>query len=172
MRDSRPQSIEKLFDETQSSGTLQQIQQRAVALNKLNKAVRALLPSQLHPWLRVANYRQGILVLEVANASWMMRLRYEQPALLSALRAQIIPSLAAIDISINPSLAAKTAPTSQHSAPAAASKENNMGCQLSAESAAALRNVAARSPEKLKEKLERLASLAGESGTSKTSRDK
>lgn len=172
MRDSRPQSIEKLFDETQSSGSLQQIQQRAMALNKLNKAVRALLPSQLHPWVRVANYRQGILVLEVANASWMMRLRYEQPALLSALRAQIIPSLTAIDISINPSLAGKAARVEQENRTPGSSGQKNMGCQLSSDSAAALRSVAERSPEKLKKILERLASLAGESGASKTSRDK
>ncbi|SFN17630.1 hypothetical protein SAMN05216516_10398 [Izhakiella capsodis] len=172
MRNSRPQSIEKLFDETQNSGCLQQIQQRAVALNKLNKTVRALLPSQMHPWVRVANYRQGILVLEVANASWMMRLRYEQPELLSALRAQIIPSLTAIDISINPSLAGKTASTAQEHAYPVSSGQKNMGCQLSSDSAAALLSVAERSPEKLRGVLERLASLAGERGTSKTSRNK
>lgn len=109
MRDSRPQLLDVLFDDASagSKGTLQNVQQRAVALLKLNRAVKGLLPAPLHPWCRVANFRQGILVLETANASWMMRLRYEQPALLSALRAQILPSLSSIDIRINPALMAK-----------------------------------------------------------------
>ena len=109
MRDSRPQLLDVLFDDASagSKGPLHNVQQRAVALLKLNRAVKGLLPAPLHPWCRVANFRQGILVLETANASWMMRLRYEQPALLSALRAQILPSLSSIDIRINPALMAK-----------------------------------------------------------------
>ena len=111
MRDSRPQLLDVLFDDASagSKGPLHNVQQRAVALLKLNRAVKGLLPAPLHPRCRVANFRQGILVLETANASWMMRLRYEQPALLSALRAQILPSLSSIDIRINPALMAKAA---------------------------------------------------------------
>jgi len=166
MRDSRPQSIENLFEATEGQGMLQSIQQRAIALNKLNRAVQGILPAQLHPWCRVANFRQGILVLETANASWMMRLRYEQSNLLSALRAQILPSLTAIDIRINPSLAAKGQENSKPSAP----ESQSAGRQLSEHSAEILRSVASRSPEKLKRTIERLASLAGES-TSSTSRN-
>ena len=108
MRDSRPQLLDVLFDDASagSKGTLQNVQQRAVALLKLNRAVKACCPLPCIPGA-VANFRQGILVLETANASWMMRLRYEQPALLSALRAQILPSLSSIDIRINPALMAK-----------------------------------------------------------------
>jgi len=102
MRDSRPQSIESFFDMAQDQSVLQNVQQRAIALNKLNRAVQGIIPVQLHPWCRVANFRQGILVIETANASWLMRLRYEQSSLLSALRAQILPSLTSIDIRINP----------------------------------------------------------------------
>lgn len=109
MRESRPQLLDVLFDDAiaAENGPLHNVQQRATALLKLNRAVKGLLPSQLQPWCRVANYRQSVLVLETANASWLMRLRYEQPALLSALRAQILPSLSSIDIRINPSLMAK-----------------------------------------------------------------
>lgn len=79
MRDSRPQLLDVLFSESSSAdkGPLHNVQQRAAALLKLNRAVKGLLPAQLHPWCRVANFRQGVLVLETANASWMMRLRYE-----------------------------------------------------------------------------------------------
>jgi hypothetical protein len=170
MRDSRPQLLDVLFDDASAGGKspLQSVQQRATALLKLNRAVKGLLPVQLHPWCRVANYRQGILVLETANASWMMRLRYEQSNLLSALRAQILPSLSAIDIRINPSLMAKAEASAQKSQN---EETREVYRQLSPQSADALRGVADRSPEKLKKALERLAALAGES-TSATSRDK
>lgn len=171
MRDSRPHSIENLFEVTDAKSMLQSIQQRAIALNKLNRAVQGILPAQMHPWCRVANFRQGILVLETANASWMMRLRYEQSSLLSALRAQILPSLTAIDITINPSLAAKGQESVQKSGGRPEAEENSPGRQLSEQSAEILRSVASRGSEKLKKTIERLASLAGES-TSSTSRNK
>ncbi|MFB6422177.1 MAG: DUF721 domain-containing protein [Candidatus Malihini olakiniferum] len=108
MRDSRPQSLGFLFDSVSSEniGPLKDIQDRVFALLKLNRAIKCLLPSQLRPWCRIANYRQGHLILETANASCLMRLRYEQPTLLSTLRTQILPSLTSIDIRINPALAA------------------------------------------------------------------
>lgn len=173
MRDSRPQSLDTLFNDN-SAGALRNVQQRAVALLKLNRAVKALLPAPLQPWCRVANFRQGILILETGNASWMMRLRYEQSSLLSALRAEILPSLAAIDIRINPSLMAEMAIKT-------AKEEINQEVmadpahparKLSAESAAQLESLAERSPEKLKAKLKRLAALAGERDTNETSRNK
>ncbi len=169
MRDSRPQSIEIFFDQAQQQSVLQQVQQRAIALNQLNRAVQGIIPAQLHPWCRVANFRQGILVIETANASWLMRLRYEQSSLLSALRSQILPSLTAIDIRINPSLAAKGQKSVQESSTQPTTVEKPLLRQLSADSAEILRGVAERSPKKLKETLERLAARAGES-TRSTSR--
>lgn len=171
MRDSRPQSLENLFDEAGQESMLQNVQQRAVALLRLNRAVKGILPAPLHPWCRVANFRQGILVLETANASWLMRLRYEQATLLSALRAQILPSLTSIDIRINPSLAVKGQDSVQENTTQTATEKYEVNRQLSKESAEALREVAKRSPEKLRATIERLASLAGE-GTSKTSRNR
>ncbi|CAI1050077.1 DUF721 domain-containing protein [Serratia grimesii] len=174
MRDSRPQLLDSLFDDAsaEDKGPLHNVQQRAVALLKLNRAVKGLLPVQLHPWCRVANFRQGILVLETANASWMMRLRYEQPALLSALRTQILPSLSSIDIRINPALMAKGSNLVQNTAKTAGNTQPSAPMRhLSQESAEELRGLASRSPEKLRKILERLASLAGESANA-TSRDK
>ncbi|HEI8866863.1 TPA: DUF721 domain-containing protein [Serratia odorifera] len=174
MRDSRPQLLDVLFDEASAAdkGPLHNVQQRAVALLKLNRAVKGLLPAPLHPWCRVANFRQGILVLETANASWMMRLRYEQPNLLSALRAQILPSLSSIDIRINPALMAKSSNLQQQADKKPANSQTDTPMRtLSAESAEQLRGLASRSPEKLRKTLERLASMAGE-GANATSRDK
>ncbi|VXD07826.1 conserved hypothetical protein [Enterobacterales bacterium 8AC] len=174
MRDSRPQLLDVLFDDalTTEKGPLHNVQQRALALLKLNRAVRGLLPAQLHPWCRVANFRQGVLVLETANASWMMRLRYEQPSLLSALRAQILPSLSSIDIRINPALMAKGSSQVQDVVKTTENAQSTAPLRhLSQESADELRGLAARSPEKLRKILERLSSLAGERANA-TSRDK
>lgn len=158
MRDGRPQSIENLFEITEGKGMLQSIQQRAIILNKLNRAVQGIIPVSLRPWCRVANFRQGILVLEAANASWMMRLRYEQSSLLSALRTQILPSLTSIDIRINPSLAVKV-PENIHERSKQGVKQSSRR-QLSGQSAEMLRSIAEKSPERLKIIIERLASLA------------
>jgi hypothetical protein len=174
MRDSRPQLLDILFDDASSTeqSPLRIVQQRAAALLKLNRAVKGLLPAPMQPWCRVGNYRQGVLVLEIANASWMMRLRYEQPALLSALRAQILPSLSSIDIRINPSLMAKMENASQIAIKNKAIASESMPVRhLSAQSAEELRGLASRSPEKLRKALERLAELAGE-GAKTTSRNK
>lgn len=90
-----------------SSNTLQTIQRNAKAIIKLNRAVRGLLPAEIKPMCRVANYRNNIMVIEVANASWMTR-QYEKLNLLSALRTSILPSLSSIDIRINPDLMRKS----------------------------------------------------------------
>ncbi|CRY54517.1 MULTISPECIES: DUF721 domain-containing protein [Yersinia] len=166
MRENRPQLLDVLFDDAiaAENGPLHHVQQRATALLKLNRAVKGLLPSQLQPWCRVANYRQSVLVLETANASWLMRLRYEQPALLSALRAQILPSLSSIDIRINPSLMTRGHNMTQDIEKSTKNPENSPPLRhLSLESAKELRGLASRSPEKLRIILERLAALAGES---------
>ncbi|AJJ09928.1 hypothetical protein CH64_3296 [Yersinia rohdei] len=174
MRVNRPQLLDVLFDDAiaAENGPLHNVQQRATALLKLNRAVKGLLPSQLQPWCRVANYRQSVLVLETANASWLMRLRYEQPALLSALRAQILPSLSSIDIRINPSLMAKGHNITQDAVKSSQNPEKSPPLrQLSLESAKELRGLASRSPEKLRTILERLAALAGESANATKSDD-
>lgn len=163
MRDSYPQSLEKIFIELEGSNksTLQLIQQRATILLKLNRAVMALLPVPLRDKCRVANYRNAILIIEVANASWLTRLRYETPSLLSALRQEILPSLSSIDIKINPSLGIKQEKRSLISS--LKEQEPAKRRQLSLESAQSLKYLAEKSPKKLRERLERLAALAGES---------
>ena len=169
MRDSQPVSLESLLDSgTKDNNTLKSIQQRAVVLLKLNRAVLALLPAMLKPHCRVANYRKQLLILEVSNAAQMTRLRFELPALRSALRREILPSLSAIDIKINPSLMKSSATglpggDKSSNSDSRGQKTAEPGRKLSAESANSLKALAQRSPEKLRKKLEKLAALAGES---------
>ncbi|WP_367680222.1 DUF721 domain-containing protein [Candidatus Fukatsuia anoeciicola] len=174
MRQSHPQLLNILFNNTitekysllsylqKDNSQLYSMQQHAVMLLKLNKAVQELLPLKLQPWCRVANYRQNILVLEVANASWMMALRYQQLYLLSTLRKKNLSSLSSIDIKINPKLMVFdykvmkdiTKPAENTKKPVLLNRH------LSMKSATELRKLASRSPEKLRIILERLASLA------------
>lgn len=167
MYDSRLRSIDKLFGDTTDTNRvfLAQIQQRAVILLKLNRAISTLLPEPLRPWCRVANFRQGIIVLETANASWKMRLYYEQTQLLSELRAQILPSLSSIDIRINPDLARNEDLNAQNNDNRQQSRWS-VGKKLrslSKQSAESISHVAACSEGKLKNVLEQLAVLAGDS---------
>jgi len=164
MRDSRPQLLDTFFND---ANLLHNVQQHAVALLKLNRAVNQLLPKQLQPHCRVANYRNGILVLETHSANWLMGLRYEQSNLLSALRTSILPSLASIDIKISPTWQDPTQPTHPIHSP----HVHQVNRQLSLESASHIKTLAAQCPDKLRHKLERLAELAGESANT-TSRKK
>ncbi|MGL4860609.1 MAG: DUF721 domain-containing protein [Enterobacteriaceae bacterium] len=163
MRNSRPQPLESLFSDTRQ---LQQIQRQASVLNKLNRAVRALLPAPLRQGCRVANYRHGVLILEVASGSQQLRLRYAQGELLSALRGEILPSLASIDIRINPQLMLDRIENRQNDPSGSSQQEGNRTKrQLSHDSAERLRAVAEHGSPQLRQRLYHLASLAGESAS-------
>lgn len=153
MRDSSPQQIYMLLASRKDSALFSTIQPRVVALLKLNNAISVLLPAPLRPWCRVANFRNGVLVIETANASWLIRLRYEQKKLLSALRTKILPSLSSINLRINPELAIKG---NSWEAPRHVSEKIPL-CSL--QSAEYIRNVAAGNNIKLQKLLERLAEL-------------
>ena len=165
MRDSHPQALFVVLEESlaKTSNTLQTIQRNAKAILKLNRVVKSLLPAEIKPMCRVANYRNNIMVIEVANASWMTRLNYERTNLLSALRSSILPSLSSIDIRINPDLIRKSKQNSSLNKQSVNQKENRNQRQISTQTAEQLLRLAEKSPKGLKERFERLAALAGES---------
>lgn len=138
-----------------STPLLVTVQQKIIQLRQLNQALQPLLPPPLRRCCRVANYRQGILVIETANASWLLRLRYEQMHLLSALRQHILPALATLEFRINPNFA-----TSGHPAPNRHLK-SPMACKaISADSAQQLYLLAQRASPNLRAVLLKLAALA------------
>ncbi|ATG16618.1 DUF721 domain-containing protein [Providencia alcalifaciens] len=165
MRDSHPQALFDVLEESlaKTSNTLQTIQRNAKAILKLNRVVKSLLPAEIKPMCRVANYRNNIMVIEVANASWMTRLNYERTNLLSALRSSILPSLSSIDIRINPDLIRKSKQNSSLNKQSVNQRENRNQRQISTQTAEQLLRLAEKSPKGLKERFERLAALAGES---------
>ena len=173
MRDSHPQALFDVLEESlaKTSNTLQTIQRNAKAILKLNRVVKSLLPAEIKPMCRVANYRNNIMVIEVANASWMTRLNYERTNLLSALRSSILPSLSSIDIRINPDLIRKSKQNSSLNKQSVNQKENRNQRQISTQTAEQLLRLAEKSPKGLKERFERLAALAGESTNATNRKD-
>lgn len=159
MRASHPQLLASLLDD--NSATLQSIQKKITAILQLDNIIESLLPAPLRPLCRVVNYRRGILVMNIANSSGLLLLRYEQSRLLSALRNGILPSLVTIDIKINPTLIRNDAEKQSVGKSIMLNRPVfRADRHLSLKSAEYLREIAKRSPEKLKKRLEQLASLA------------
>ncbi|WP_318439777.1 DUF721 domain-containing protein [Photobacterium leiognathi] len=147
MRDHRPQTTGDILEET----GLNNIQQRAMALSQLNKAVKQHVNGAEH--CRVSNYRQGILIIETASAAWSMRLNYERHQLIMKLREKLLPKLQDIEIKVNPALAA-IQDQKQNKIPDIVQKP------ISDVAAQHLLATAATAPDKVKKRLERLAQLA------------
>ncbi|GAD90907.1 DUF721 domain-containing protein [Vibrio halioticoli] len=100
MRDHRPTLTEEVIKNTK----LGAIQEHAATINKLNNTVLELLPKEIRRYCRVANCRDSQLVLEVANASIMMKLNYDRLYLLSQLRQHGFARLVNIEIKVSPEL--------------------------------------------------------------------
>jgi len=100
IRNSEPQPLNSLF----KINTFLNIQERSKALCTLNNLIHKLLPENLCQECCVANYRQGILVINVSSASWLTRLRYEQEILRTHLRENGLSGLISIQFKVNPEL--------------------------------------------------------------------
>ncbi|KAA9129732.1 DUF721 domain-containing protein [Marinihelvus fidelis] len=78
--------------------------QRAEALARVDAVVRDLLPPSLAPHVRVANVRDGKLILCTPVAAIATRLRMEGPGLLEQLRDHGVTGVAALEVLITPDL--------------------------------------------------------------------
>ena len=129
------------------------IQERAASLANLEHQVQTLLSSPLNRHCRIANYRQGILIIEVSSASWLTRFKYEQSQLLSALRQQKLPGLCSIQGKINPDI-------ENHHVTITKPLSRQAASTMTQETAILLRTLANQAPEKLKKQLIKLANHA------------
>lgn len=141
----RPNLID---DITKNSGQLAKIQQKAEQLQKINHLLtNELLPGS-EEYCRVANLRQGILVIEVASGVWSTRLSQLRSNLLSEFRSKLFPTLISIEIKVNPSLFIQPEPPKKNSR------------KISAQTAQHLQALAEQAPPALAQKLQRLAAKA------------
>jgi hypothetical protein len=64
------------------------IQSKVLQLTKLNQIWQAEISSDLAEHTRVANFRDGYLIIECASAAWATRLRYSLPDITQKLLKQ------------------------------------------------------------------------------------
>ncbi|OCG04861.1 DUF721 domain-containing protein [Gilliamella apis] len=152
MRGNEPKVLTSLLSQ---GALLSKIKDRTIALSQLTKIIDELLPPPLIQQYRVANYRQGVLILEVSSASWLTRLKYEQGNLLSGIRQKILPSLSSIQYKINPNIA-----TNYSQSVILSDKNVKISNVISKQTAIYLNAVAEQAPDKLKKQLIKLANHA------------
>lgn len=147
MRNSIPKSLNSLFEQ---NTFLNNFQDKSLSLSQLHLIIMQLLPEQLHAHCQVANYRQGVLIIEVSSASWLTRLRYEQETLMSLLRQQHLTGLSSIQYKITPSIGEQ-----KHTLHSSRPVYHNQ--KISPQSAIALLSLAEKASPRLKESLIKLA---------------
>jgi len=147
----RPQPLEQLLD----NGQFRQLCHHSQVLRILQRHFVAFCDTHGLRLCRVANYRNGILVIEVGSAAWRQRLQLLRSLLLTEMRAQL-PQLASLEVVQNPAIAkARADALVPGNSPPQTKK-------LSQATASHLEALADKAPPGLREKLRRLAALAGE----------
>ncbi len=67
------------------SPRLNELLETADQLTQLTRRIGAKLPAELARCVRVASFRDGVLVIVAASPAWAARMRYASPELLAAL---------------------------------------------------------------------------------------
>jgi hypothetical protein len=83
---SDPKSFEQMLHH--QSAELNNIYAKIQQLQRLQEQWELFLPLNLQPYCRVANFRDGCLIIAVASAAWATQLRYVLPDMLQSLRSQ------------------------------------------------------------------------------------
>ncbi|AZG34120.1 MAG: DciA family protein [Shewanella psychromarinicola] len=130
------------------SGRLPELAEKAELLNNLNRYVKQTLNGPVAEQLKVANLRQGVLVIETTSAAWAARINFQKQKLLKQLQTDTLPMLTGIEVKVNPGLALAK-PQSQ--------PNQNM---ISTTAAKHIEALAEHIDGSLGEKLKRLAALA------------
>lgn len=115
-----PQDLSQLLLQ---SGRLPDIAEKAELLIYLDQHVKQIVAGPVAEQLKVANFRQGVLVVETTSAAWAARINFQKPKLLTQLQAETLTILTAIEVKVNPRLAlydAKPKQTQKQLSPAAA----------------------------------------------------
>lgn len=149
MRDHRP----TLGDEILADSALSKLQQHAKEIMMLNQELKAILPRGTQEHCRVANVRDGQLIIEVASAAIKMKIDYERLTILNQLRSRGFARLIAITVQINPELYRKQNKGTQEAT-------NKPREPISETAAHYLGMIASGASPKVKARLESLAKLA------------
>ncbi|MGR5351806.1 DUF721 domain-containing protein [Vibrio alfacsensis] len=146
MRDHRPTATDDLIAESQ----FKQIQQHAGEILQLNQALQSILPKGTADHCRVANIRNGHLLIDVSSAAIKMKVDYDRLMILNKLRTQGYAKLMSVEVRINPSLYRNRF---EHD-------DRPKRPPLTEAAANSLMIIADIAPPKIKERLQRLADMA------------
>ncbi|MGR5067886.1 MULTISPECIES: DUF721 domain-containing protein [Vibrio] len=146
MRDHRPTATDDLIAESQ----FKQIQQHAGEILQLNQALQSILPKGTADHCRVANIRNGHLLIDVSSAAIKMKVDYDRLMILNKLRTQGYAKLMSVEVRINPSLYRNRF---EHD-------DRPKRPPLTEAAANSLMIIADIAPPKIKERLKRLADMA------------
>ncbi len=153
-RPKAPKDMSTLFNST--TGTLAQIKAKTNSLNQLCDIVRQICPDLPEDALNITNSSNNTLVIEVKSPVWGQRLQFERNNICQFLTKETQGQFTQIEIKVNPYGHQQAAKKMSYARkPKITSTQN-----ISADTAKHLLEVAEHAPKGLKEKLEKLASIA------------
>ncbi len=153
-RPKAPKDMSTLFNSM--TGTLAQIKTKTNSLSQLCDIVRQICPDLPEDALNITNFINNTLVIEVKSPVWGQRLQFERNNICRFLAEQTQGQFTQIEIKVNPYGHQQTAKKVSYARQA----KTTSALSLSNETAKNLLEVAENAPKGLKEKLEKLASIA------------
>ena len=147
-----------------TTGTLAQIQEKTNSLTILSNIVRHICPDLPAEAWHIANYREDILIIDVKSPVWGQRLQFERNNICHALVEQTCGKFNRIEIKVNPQSFRQ-----ERSKPVSAVNEQSASYQappshaltVNKETSKQFLALAEKAPKGLREKLEKLAKVAG-----------
>ncbi len=144
-----PQDLSQLLT---VSGRLPELKEKAELLLRLNHLVKQQLSGPVIEQIKVANFRQDTLIIEVSSSTWAARLNFQKINLLHKLQREALPMLTAIDVKVNPRMQSYT------------SNSEPVYAKLSLTAASHIEALAEHTEGSLRQKLKRLAARASRQG--------
>ncbi len=149
-----------------TTGTLAQIQTKTNSLTALADIVRQICPDLPADAFHIANFRQDTLIIEVKSPNWGQRLQFERNTISNALIDSTDGHFQKIEIKVNPQGFRQQRHDITEKARAELIQsvkipESTSSKVVNEKTAKQFLDIAKNAPKGLKEKLERLAKVAG-----------
>jgi hypothetical protein len=151
-RPKAPKDMSSLFNSM--TGTLAQIKAKTNSLSQLCSIVRQICPDLPEDAINISNFINKTLVIEVKSPVWGQRLQFERNNICRSLTEHTQGQFSQIEIKVNPYGHQQAAKQVSYTKKVPPSKN------ISIDTAKHLLEVAKNAPKGLKEKLEKLASIA------------
>jgi len=146
-----------------STGTLAHIQEKTKSLVLLSDIVRQICPDLPVDAFHIANCREDTLIIEVKSPVWGQRLQFERNNICNALITETEGNFQKIQIKVNPQgfRQKKTDPINLSGLDSIPTPKVPNDFIVNQKTAKQFMEIAKDAPKGLKEKLERLARVAG-----------